>query len=281
MSDRDAQPADLRRTKERMDALLEGYRHSPTTERKYALHWTRFVAWRHESDRLLLPAEDQTVAACLAEEAPGRYGEGTMGVILAAIGDRHRWAGHLPPGRAFTKETQAGIARDHPPGPGPGPRHPGVRSPAPPPGAPRHPAVDRGFVLSLPEAGSPGRALAAREVEISPTGDDLCPVGAFADVLATTSADRPLDDPSVRARLRIAAGHAGVALSLDPSPGAGLAPKDPWRVWARVSRSAAHFIRDRAYAMLVRCGPFQPSEPLRLRGRDTVEHPHGLVVHLP
>ena len=278
MSDRDEQPADLEQTEERMDALLEGYRHSPTTERKCALHWTRFVAWRHENDRLLLPAEDQTVAACLAEEAPGRYGEGTMGVILAAIGDRHRWAGHLPPGRAFTKETQAGIARDHPPGPGPW--HPGVRSPAPPPGAQGIRQLTGASSCRsprpVPRAGPlrPGRSR-------SPPPVTTCARSAFADVLATTSADRPLDDPSVRARVRIAAGHAGVALSLDASPGAGLAPKDPWRVWARVSRSAAHFIRDRAYAMLVRCGPFQPSEPLRLRGRDTVEHPHGLVVHLP
>lgn len=298
---------------DRMHALLEGYRHSPITERKYALQWARFVAWCHKNDRAPLPTDDQTVAAYLAEEAPGRYAEGTIGVILAAIADRHRRAGHVPPGRELTKDTQAGVVRHHP-----RPRQ--TRRPltadlvvrlaaAAPPVSPAartlrailvvgHAAqapelqlrrlarqgirqVKGGIVLSLPEAGSPGRTLPAREVEIWPTGDDLCPVGALADVLAVASSDRPLDDPSARARLRIAAGHAGVVLPLDPFPGAGLDPSDLWRVWVRVARSAAHFIRDRAYAMVVHCGPFQPSEPLALHGRDVVEHPDGLVVHLP
>lgn len=298
-----------------MSRLLDSYRLAPTTERDYDRYWNIFTDWCASVGRSPLPADDETVAAFLAQAVPGRYADGSVAVMLAAIADRHRRANHRPPPQTLAKQTRDGIAKVE--------GRP-VRRPRPltadltelaASAAPeasvgtlraralllvghagevahtqlRH--LERRGIERLGErlfVAVPGntrhrRHLTARAVELTPTGDARCPVAALEALLAVTGAPRPfaLSATTSLIRLRTAAARAGTELAMDPYPAHGLAPTDLWRVVMHVSWDSVIFVRDRAYLLLLHAGPFHKSEPLGLCGADLEETEAGLIIHLP
>lgn len=296
-----------------MARLLGTYRLAPRTELLYAKHWAAFEKWCASVGRPSLPADDETVAAYLAEAVPGRYGDGHVGVVLAAIAERHRRAGHLSPGQSLAKATRAGIAKvDGRPS-----RKPraltaeltelaACADPEPSVGTLRartlllagHAGevshtqlsclgrswierVGEGRRLAVPTTRGRRPHLSARMVELAARGDELCPVASLDALLEATPTPLPLSDPFALFILRRAAARAGVELTFDPYPAYGLDPTDLWRLFVHVSRDHVVFLRDRAYLLLLHAGPFEMSEPLRLRGGDLTENEEGLVVHLP
>lgn len=306
-------PKPLEDLEAEMTELLGSYRLAEKTERQYDKCWAAFETWCASVGRPSLPADGETVAAYLAEAVPGRYGDSHVGVVLAAIAERHRRAGHPPPGQELAKAARAGMARvDGRPA-----RRPRVltadlaelaarAAPAPSVATLRARAlllvghagevphaqlcrlgrsaverIERSRLLAVPANTGYRRHMTAKTVELAPTGGELCPVAALDALLAATASSHPLAGPGVLPALRTAAALAGVELTFDPYPAHGLGPTDLWRLATCVSRDHAIFLRDRAYVLLLHAGPFEMSEPLRLRGRDLAETADGLLVHLP
>lgn len=295
-----------------MSRLLDCYRLSPGTERAYDKHWRAFVEWCEAVDRPPLPADDETVAAYVAEGVATHTSEGHVVVVLAAIAERHRRAGHLPPGQKLAKSTRAGIAKleGHP-----SPRRRPLTADLTELAALAAPAESafvlrsralllashgaeiphahlrhldpgdiqrsrRGLLLALPPHHNGKRAVDARVGALRRTGGELCPVSAVERLLEATGALWP-ETGSLVEQLRRAARRGGVTLAVKPHLGAGLNTEDLWRLYVHVSLGHAVFLRDRAYLLMVHAGPFELSEPLRLRGADVDEREEGLVVHLP
>lgn len=94
---------------------------SENTRRAYLSDWRRFERWCTTRGHEVLPAAPLVVAAYLAEsaelrdEAGGRvYAPATLTRWVAAIGHRHRAAGHTAPGSAeIVAATLSGIRRTY------------------------------------------------------------------------------------------------------------------------------------------------------------------------
>lgn len=94
---------------------------SETTRRAYVSDWFRFERWCTAQGHGVLPADPLVVAAYLAEaaelrdEAGGQvYAPATLTRWVAAIGHRHRAAGHTAPGSAeVVAATLSGIRRSY------------------------------------------------------------------------------------------------------------------------------------------------------------------------
>lgn len=98
-----------------------GVSKSENTRRAYVSDWLRFERWCTAQGHGVLPADPLVVAAYLAEaaelrdEAGGRaYAPATLTRWVAAIGHRHRAAGHTAPGSAeVVSATLSGIRRSY------------------------------------------------------------------------------------------------------------------------------------------------------------------------
>ncbi|MFI6756238.1 site-specific integrase [Rhodococcus coprophilus] len=94
---------------------------SENTRRAYVSDWRRFERWCSAQGHQVLPADPLVVAAYLAEaaelrdESGGRmYAPATLTRWVAAIGHRHRAAGHTTPGSAeVVAATLSGIRRTY------------------------------------------------------------------------------------------------------------------------------------------------------------------------
>lgn len=117
--------AELARHASRARAYMEAAR-SPATRRAYAADWAQFTDWCARHALSPLPATPATVIlfvtamkdgdpAADPPRAPKRLS--TLSRYLAAINDRHREAGHLPPGEQdgghYLRRAFAGIRNTH------------------------------------------------------------------------------------------------------------------------------------------------------------------------
>jgi integrase len=84
---------------------------SPATQRAYRADWAHFEVWCAGAGFPALPAAPEAVAAYLADHAR-LLGRAALRRRLAAIGGRHRMAGHAPPtGQAAVRATLRGLLR--------------------------------------------------------------------------------------------------------------------------------------------------------------------------
>lgn len=88
---------------------------SPRTRIEYAKHWRAFEAWCAARALQALPCEPATLALYLTDRATTGLRPSSLGVAVAAIGERHRAAGvkhaDLPHRNAHVAEIFRGIRR--------------------------------------------------------------------------------------------------------------------------------------------------------------------------
>lgn len=87
---------------------------APSTLRAYAADWRAFEAWASARGLATLPAAVDTVAVFLSSEAASGLKPATVNRRRAAIGFRHRAAGHADPTTSEkARRVMAGIRREH------------------------------------------------------------------------------------------------------------------------------------------------------------------------
>lgn len=85
---------------------------SPATERAYRRDWDDFTAWCQANGREPLPADPGDIAAYLAAQAAEGHKPSTVSRRAAAIGARHRDAGHLNPCTADVVRATVAAAKE-------------------------------------------------------------------------------------------------------------------------------------------------------------------------
>ena len=118
-------PADLVRHVDRARVYMEASR-SAATRRAYAADWRQFTRWCGDHRLPALPATPATVILFMTamtdgdpEASPPRPPKkiSTLSRYLAAINDRHKETGHLPPGEQdgghYLRRAFAGIRNTH------------------------------------------------------------------------------------------------------------------------------------------------------------------------